>query len=228
MNNVSIIIPVAGIGKRMRSYGPKASIRLNDNETVISRQLRILNNIYPMAEFVLVLGFEASKVEKEIPKYIKNIKIVYNHDYEETNVAYSLGLGAQAASSDNLLIVYGDLVFNIATFDGFYPFRSMAIIDKKGYIGKQEVGLTTYKDAASIFSYGLPTKWAQIVYLTDKEADMFKRLSLDKAKRKLFGFELLNNILLYNGEIAIVEPENMKIAEIDTSKDIDLARKIVT
>ena len=37
-NNISIIIPAAGVGRRMKSYGPKPLIKVG-NSTIIKNQI---------------------------------------------------------------------------------------------------------------------------------------------------------------------------------------------
>ena len=39
-NNISIIIPAAGVGRRMKSYGPKPLIKVG-NSTIIKNQINL-------------------------------------------------------------------------------------------------------------------------------------------------------------------------------------------
>jgi NDP-sugar pyrophosphorylase family protein len=61
-NDICIIIPVAGLGKRMKAYGPKASIRIDKEETVLSRQIKILRNFFPKSKIIVVCGFQKEKI----------------------------------------------------------------------------------------------------------------------------------------------------------------------
>ena len=45
-SGLSVIIPAAGMGRRMKSYGPKGLISLN-GPSVLERQLKIVWKIYP-------------------------------------------------------------------------------------------------------------------------------------------------------------------------------------
>jgi choline kinase len=224
MNKLSVIIPAAGPGKRMKSYGPKALIQLRDGETVISRQIRLIKQTYPNVDIVVVVGFEADKVCKELPK---DVITVYNENYEETNVAYSINLGLTKVQNPASLIVYGDLVFNEQALYGFPLDESVIIIDKQKQIGEEEVGVTIVDNYITRFSYGLPIKWAQIAYLIGRELELFNKHASVKNKEKFFGFEILNKILDSDGKLKAIETVNMKIAEIDTSKDINNAKRIL-
>ena len=70
INDICIIIPVAGLGKRMKAYGPKASIRIDKEETVLSRQIKILRNFFPKSKIIVVCGFQKEKIFEIIDKDI--------------------------------------------------------------------------------------------------------------------------------------------------------------
>jgi choline kinase len=179
-DNLSIIIPAAGVGKRMRSYGPKSLIPLNHEETVISRQINLLKKLFlHHSEIIVVVGFESEKIIRNLPKWVK---VIENENYATTNVARSIGMALRIASNNNVLIVYGDLVFNIHALG---------------------------------------------VYLRKRELELFSKFVWNRDKYKLFGYEALNYVLDHGGYIRAVEPVNMKIAEIDFAKDVDIARKII-
>jgi choline kinase len=223
MSKLHVIIPAAGPGRRMRSYGAKALIELKAGQKLLERQVSILKKVYPHAGITVVLGFEADKIRRILPE---DINIVENKDYENTNVAYSLALALQN-KQERVLIVYGDLVFNIETFAELELDKPCVLIDTRNQFNAQEVGLTVIDGQVSQFSYGLSTKWAQIVYLAEQELYLFKKYVLNKDRSRYFGFEILNYVLNHGGAFSAYEPSQMKIAEIDTSKDIELARRIV-
>ena len=105
----SILIPAAGMGYRMRSYGPKPLIRLDASQNIIERQLEIIQAAFTNCEIILVAGFESEKLMKNTPEYLIKIE---NENYERNNVVRSVGMGLRAATTDKILIIYGDLVFN--------------------------------------------------------------------------------------------------------------------
>ena len=105
----SIIIPAAGMGYRMRSYGPKALISLNLDQNIIQRQIEIIKNNFTNYEIILVVGFEAEKLMRNTPEFLVKVE---NESYERNNVVRSIGMGLRATTTDKVLIIYGDLVFN--------------------------------------------------------------------------------------------------------------------
>ncbi len=222
--DLSIIIPAAGMGRRMKSYGPKPLIELDNRQTVLSRQLRILRMNYPTADIVAVLGFESERIIKTLPQ---GIKVVENECFGETNVVRSIGMGLRVASHQNVLVVYGDLVFNQPTIENITQSGSVVVVDTHDRFGEDEVGCNILDGRVTSFSYGLETKWAQIAYLTGRELDLFKKSAWHADHRRWFGYEALNAVVEGGGRLRAVEPKGMQVIEIDSSKDIEKARSIV-
>ena len=100
---VCVIIPAAGCGRRMKSYGPKALLEIN-NKKIINNQLDILEKTFPKSSISLVCGFKADKLMKHIPERIIQIE---NEYYETTNVVRSIGMGLRTIKdSATLVLVY--------------------------------------------------------------------------------------------------------------------------
>ncbi len=211
-----VIIPAAGAGHRMKSYGPKALIPVG-NMSLIEKQIKQIWSIYPGAEIIVVVGFEAEKVRRSLAKH--KVRFVLNPIYEKTNVLYSLGLGLQATTCDEVLIVYGDLVFNKHAIKNIRGI-SKVVSEGRGLFSKHEVGLTVQNKQVTNFAFGLETKWAQIVYMKDKELELFQEISLRKDTSQWFGYEGLNYVIDSGGRLDAVSPKLMDIFEIDRIKDL--------
>lgn len=227
MPNLSIIIPAAGLGRRMKSYGPKALIDVGNDQSLIGRQLLIMRELFPAAQLVVVVGHQAEKITSRL----WGISTVENRAYESTNVGRSIGLGLQAATGKNVLVVYGDLVFNRATLKSIPLDRSCVVVDPPDQEGcsqlrDNEVGCNVVDGVITHFDYGLDTKWAQIVLLAGKELRLFRKFSTQHDKRRHFGFEILNEVIENEGQFHAHQSPGMKIVEIDTSRDIEPARLV--
>lgn len=218
----SIVIPAAGQGKRMKSYGPKPLIRLND-KTLLEHQLQQIRSTFIQYEIILVTGFEHDRVVKNLPP---DVKTVTNKYYEETNVVHSISLGLIAAKTDNVLVVYGDLVFNREAIQLPLLKESLVTIDPSGYMQKDEVGCVVENNRLTNMMYGLPDKWGQMVFLTGKELYLFKKIVTSKDCSRYFGFEMINEIMADGGKFRAYTPKNAESLDIDTSKDIDRALPI--
>ena len=214
---LTVIIPVAGMGHRMKSYGPKCLLPANTKETILDKTIANVEREYPYSDIIVVVGFESEKVIKSLPH---NIRIVENKQFEETNIAESIRIGINASSTDKLLIVYGDLVFNVYSIRDLTSDGPCAVVDSKDRFKEEEIGVTVVDGCITNFAYGLPKKWSQIAYFENESFEILKTLCSDKRKSKLYPFELFN-IIINNGiTIKAKEPKGMLIREIDSLKDL--------
>ena len=215
---LTVIIPAAGMGHRMKSYGPKCLLPVNQQDTIITKIISNIQEVYPFSEIITVVGFEADKIIKTLPK---DTRVIENQLYENTNIVESLRLAINNSIHDRVLIVYGDLVFNTSAIKGATSDGSCVIVDSKNRFRSEEVGVTVVDEAATSFSYGLETKWAHIIYLEGEELAVFKSLCLDRRRNKMYPFELFNIILNKGGTIRAIEPKNMTIREINSLRDLE-------
>ena len=120
----------------------------------------------------------------------------------------------------NVLIIYGDLIFNVYSIREITSSGTCVVFDSKNRFKEEEVGLTIVENKVTTFAYGLPNKWSQIAYLEDRAFEMLKTLCADKRKNRLYLFELFN-IIIENGFVMRAEePKGMTIREIDSLKDL--------
>jgi hypothetical protein len=218
-----VVIPAAGLGRRMKSFGPKALIPVGP-ETVLARQIRLLREAFPKARFVVVGGYAVDRLRKSLPA---GVKMVVNPNFETTNVAYSLYLGLRHTPANApALLVYGDLVFRAGALAGLSHKRSAVLVDA-GPGREQEVGLTVVDGLATRFDYGLPAKWAQVAMLALPEKAMFLRAAAGLLRAKHFGYEILNEVLDLGGEFAALTVPPGTLVEIDAAPDVDRAKSLV-
>ncbi len=224
--NLSIVIPLAGLGRRMKSFGPKSLITLRRGQTVLRRQRRRegrLRDLYPRSEVIVVLGHEAEQIRPVLPRYVK---VVFNSQYETTNVGHSLWIGVSAATRENVLIVYGDLVFNRTLVSLPDLSASLVVVDTRGQMTADEVGVNVVDGEALQFSYGLTQKWAQVVLLAGKDKGIFLKVACPPERARFYGFELLNLAIDRGTRFLVYSPARGRVAEIDRPTDTYLASQI--
>ena len=226
-SELSVIIPAAGMGRRMKSYGAKGLISLS-GPTVLERQIKTIWKIYPEAEITIVVGFQADLISERIRKKYP-VRIIRNVDYKENNVARSIFLGLESCTNQHALLIYGDLVFNSTAIRGLVNSgESKVVVDSRGQIKDEEVGVLFNKDEVTHFSYAIDTKWCQIAYLSTKEMKMFEEISSSCERERWFGYEIINEIINGGGSFSAIEPSGMRIAEIDSPRDLKLAIEVAT
>jgi choline kinase len=214
---ISVIIPAAGLGSRMKSYGPKCLFPTLNGSTILNKIIHNVQKVYPHCEIIVATGFEADRVIESVPK---DIRIVENQLYDTTNMVESIRLSLNNAIYNDIIIINGDLIFNVYTLQNITKQGSCVLIDTQDRFQKNEIGVTAVEGSAVHFSYGLPTKWAQIVYLTGVELNLFKTFCSDRENNKRYTFEILNMVIENGGSILADEPKGMQIIEVDSIKDI--------
>lgn len=219
----SIIIPAAGMGLRMKSYGPKSLIKIK-GKTILEHQIKTISTSIKHFEIILVAGLEYDRVVRSVSK---NIKVLFNKDYETNNVCSSVKIGLAQASYNDVIIINGDVVCNNNALSAPFGIESMMIIDSSDTMGHNEVGCTIHNNKVENVLYGLEPKWAQIVYFTGYELNSLKTLlNTDKHNNK-FLFEIINHIIGCGGKFTSYAPKNIMAIDIDNSRDMKIAEGIV-
>ena len=102
----------SGLGSRMGDTHPKCMTDIPNNETIISRQLRLLANT-EIKDVIITTGY----FDKVLVDYCKSLNLplnytfVNNPDYATTNYIYSIYLAKELLADDDILLIHGDLVF---------------------------------------------------------------------------------------------------------------------
>ena len=110
----------SGRGSRMgplTSQQPKCLTTLSAQETILSRQLRLLAEA-GVQDVVVTTGYLKEQVETgcRASGFPGRITFVHNPDYETTNYIYSICL-AKDLLDDDILLLHGDLVFEPQALD---------------------------------------------------------------------------------------------------------------
>ena len=98
-------------------------------------------------------------------------------------------------SRKNILFFHGDLYFNDKALSNLNYKKSFLLIDSKNMMKPKEIGVTIQNNKATMLSYGLPTKWCQMAFITGKELKILKNIlcKLQGSQKKLLSFEIINS-----------------------------------
>lgn len=105
----------SGLGSRMGDITkthPKCMTDIPNNETIISRQLRLLAET-EIKDVIITTGY----FDKVLIDYCESLNLplnytfVNNPDYATTNYIYSICLAKDYLEDDDILLIHGDLVF---------------------------------------------------------------------------------------------------------------------
>jgi choline kinase len=117
---VKAVILNSGTGSRMghlTDNKPKCLVPLKDDDTILSRQIRMLLEA-GVKDILITIG----PYENMIPDYVKNLfpelqaAFVRNELYETTNYIYSMYL-ADSLEREDILLLHGDIVLEKKVLD---------------------------------------------------------------------------------------------------------------
>lgn len=112
---MKVLILNSGLGSRMgdeTKTHPKCMTMIDDNDTIISRQLKLLEE-NGIKDVIITTG----PFEDKLINYCNslnldlNIKYINNDKYRETNYIYSI-YKARNELNDDIILMHGDLVFS--------------------------------------------------------------------------------------------------------------------
>lgn len=162
----------AGLGNRIRSNEPRSLIKIG-GKCLLELQLEALSSMFSEPNILVGIGVESQKIVK---KFIGRVRLVENQLYKTTGPFETLRLLVNSSTDDSLLVIHGDLYFNSNILDGADFSKSFVVSDTTGSILEREVGITSVNNKASILSYGLKDKWAQMAFFTGRELATLRNL----------------------------------------------------
>lgn len=225
-DNISIVIPCAGQSDKIKNHSlPKCLINVSEDRSILQRQIDIYKKVYPNADVVVVGGYGIESIVGHIPRYVR---IVENPYFETTGVLRSIALGLMVCNTKSVMITYGDLVFNKETVKGMFTDQSRLITRSIKDTNKyNECGINKGDDGiVNFLAYGLPQNWCQIIYLTGRELDRFRKECYGELGKNRLVSEAINGVISRGGNIYAHSPTKMKLVDVDSTKDLVEAKKL--
>lgn len=105
---VQTVILAAGLGTRLARPHPKSLTRLDDGRTIMRQQVDNLQAAFGESlRLTIVVGYKLHEIMEHVP----DASFVYNEAYGETNTSKSLLKALRNSSTDGVLWMNGDVVF---------------------------------------------------------------------------------------------------------------------
>lgn len=219
-DHVFSVLVVAATAQFVKGSTSKSLLEIN-GELLLDRQIRIISEKWPGVEILVLVGYQAKQIMGLSKSHVRFIEI---ENYANNSLLKNIGMGLRACLTESVLICVGNLVVNKDIFD--IPLdKNCVVIDTQKRLSKDYVGVT-YNKSANIFSYGLPSKWANIAYLTGKTLEAFKELAWGEKANLQLVHEAFNELLDNNHKIDVIEPPTMKLVIVETNDDVNKARVI--
>jgi hypothetical protein len=216
------VIPLAGIGSRMRAVGAKGLLRINGTESALGRCLQAVRRRWPDVPVYLVVGHDQERVRRQVGRWrISNCHFIENTDYAQVNVADSLKLAFQHASPGNLLVIYGDLVFARDALANLPLLDASVLYGETSYLRHCEVGLCVdEKGCVGNMAHQLPIRWAHIAYMQSLERKLFVEIVEETPGGRFFlAYEIFNRMIDRGGRF-VYRPFPGWLVELDCRKDV--------
>ncbi|MFC1524141.1 NTP transferase domain-containing protein [Thermodesulfobacteriota bacterium] len=131
-----VIILLAGMGSRLGRPYPKSLTSLENGETILSRQIRILQS-FGLA-ITAVIGFKKDLIMEAAP----DIRFCYNPNFDTTNTSKSLLSGIRHMAGHDVLWLNGDVVFDAEIIELMLNSDSSAVAVNNARVAEEEVKYT--------------------------------------------------------------------------------------
>ena len=221
---LSIILLNSLCAYRMRSFGPRCLLKLNNGEMLIDSQLKLLREYYPNSEIIMTIGFDAEKI---IKKKIAGVRYVENQLFENTNIAEEIRLGINNCETSNILLIQGETVLTHDAVSNITKNGSCILCVDQVSNDEDDVGATVINDYLSILAHGLQPKFGGIAFITDPELNFFKNHICVKENNNLYLFELINLLAQKYQKIKVIHPSESTLLRIESIKDIQCQDKTI-
>lgn len=233
---MTYIILAAGKGNNLQPLTlkyAKTSYKLDGETTVLQRMVRSIRRADKNAEIVVVIGYKAEEVKKEL--YGENVVFVMNPFYEVTNSISSVWFARDYLERENVAIVHGDVVFSdeivktYLTVPTDYPY----VLVDSSYVCPGAYNAVIQDDQVLVMSKKLETFTAKYCCMT-KLDPVSSRLLKEEIDNMINGnmydqfFEdsLVQMIMFHDFQLFCMDVAGKKWAEVDTVDDLLTAQKI--
>jgi hypothetical protein len=207
----TFIILSAGKSKVKEYKSSVALYPISKHNKLIDVQVNTIKKVYNNFEVVLVMGMESEKIISHCSLY-KNMRLVENTNYRKTSVLDSLKMAINCTLKSNVFIIYGDKVFNqeAITCSKNKPCVYINQHSKKNC----NLGVSYDKNKFINMCYGLPSSWAEIVYIPSSSYYLVKEVVNNAKQDKIFTFEKFINEVSKKIPMYIQDSKNIKITPI--------------
>jgi hypothetical protein len=202
---------------------PYALININ-RTTLIERQIKTIRNIFPRCEILVVAGYDAHKVYNKLKT--KNIRIIYNPNFDVCNSLYSFGMGLYNNINPQVIYIDGNTLFDEQAIGEITLNRQSSVL-AVNKTSDNLPGITIdNSNHISFFAMGLKIQWGNIAYITRSELLLLEKHALNPKCYNNYLYEGLNKVIESGGNIIAHTPPQYKLTQILQYSDLEKAKKI--
>jgi CTP:phosphocholine cytidylyltransferase-like protein len=223
---MDILIIAPEITKGMKSIGSKALLKIKQSISVIEYQINEIKKYNNHNNITIVSGFEHDKILK-LYSNTKNINIVYNPDYANTNHGASLSIFLdQLQHTKNLLVITNGVLFKNNPFKakpGQSHTSQIYCINKPktnfdiGYIGESSI---------EYLFFDLPNKWTECVMFNPDAISAIKNIDKQRISQ-MYLFEIINLLIEQKIHFNVQTADKKNFMKINNVRDIPKAKVFI-
>ena len=233
---MTYIILAAGKGSNLQPLTlkyAKTSYKLDEDTTVLQRMVRSIRKADKNAEIVVVVGYKAEEVKKELES--ENIKFVMNPFYEVTNSISSVWFARDYLERENVTIVHGDAVFSDEIITSYltvptdYPY----VLVDSSYVRSGAYNAVTQGEQVLVMSKKLENFTAKYCCMTklDPVSSRLLKQEVDSMINsnmydQYFEDSLVQMIMFHDFQLFCKDIAGQQWAEVDSVDDLLTAQKI--
>ena len=233
---MTYIILAAGKGNNLQPLTlkyAKTSYKLDEETTVLQRMVRSIRNRDKDAEIVVVIGYKAEDVKKELEN--ENVCFVMNPFYEVTNSISSLWFSRNYLERENVTVVHGDVVFSDEIINKYLtiPTEYPYILADSSISNPGSYNIVAREDKVLVMSKKLENFTARYSCITklDPVSSRLLKGEIDSMiKENMYDqyFEdgLVQMIMFHDFQLFYKDIKGMKWAEVDRVDDLLKAQDI--
>lgn len=233
---MTYIILAAGKGNNLQPLTlkyAKTSYKLDEETTVLQRMVRCIRRIDKNAEIVVVVGYKAEEVKKELDG--ENVIFVMNPFYEVTNSISSVWFARDYLERENVAIVHGDVVFSDELMSDYLtvPTDSPYVLVDSGYIQMGAYNAVTRGNQVLVMSKKLEKFSAKYCCMTklDPVSSRLLKEEIDSMINsnmydQYFEDSLVQMIMFHDFQLFCKDIVGKKWSEVDTVDNLLSAQEI--
>lgn len=208
VKDLVIILLSAGSESRAKGLGSPALFDVGKSY-LIDYQINVLMSIFEKCTIIPVLGFQSDLI---LSRMETKIGVLENQIYEDSNTSETLRIALNATTSDNLLIIHGNMMFDRGIFDNHSFFKPFVLYDER--LSSNKVGLIENDEVLESLSYGLDKTWCNILFTCGSATQTLRQIVCKNKLHNRTMFEDINDLIktekvyAYQNNKPIVELNN--------------------
>lgn len=216
-SNVTCIILASMSLQGMKSMPSISLMSINKQQNILDVQIESVIATFPKAEIILVVGHDSNDVLNHKPKFVRAVE---NLLFDERGEGEEIRLSLNNTTTDSVLLIGGNCVFNSDAIQQLKGHGSCTLIDGKGQIDKDSLGVIHNNNRVENIVYGVSDKWCYITYLEGRELSLLRKFVSMRNRSNMCMFEAINYIINNGGVIYTVKQNNGFLRRICSSKDV--------